>query len=160
MMCTKVWFWCINRVLLFSFANFFLTLWDPMDCTHQTSLSFLVSQSLLKVMSIELVILSNHLILYCRLLVLPSIFPSIRIFCNELVLWIKWTKCWSLSFSISPSNDYSGLISFRIDGLISLLSKGLFRVFSSIMIWTHQFFGAHSSLWSNSHIHTWLLKKP
>ena len=79
----------------------------------QASLSFTVSQNLLKLMSVELVIMSNHLSLYRPLLLLPSIFPSIRVFSNESVLHIRWPKIWS--FSISPSNKYSGLISFRID---------------------------------------------
>ena len=80
----------------------------------QASLSFTISQSLLKLMSIESVIPFNHLTLCHPLLLLPSIFPSIRVFSNELVLHIRWTKFWSFSFSISPSNEYSGLISFRI----------------------------------------------
>ena len=83
----------------------------------QASLPFTISQSLLKLMSIELVMPSNHLILCCPLLLLPSIFPSIRVFSNESVLCIRWPKYWSFSFSISPSNKYSGLISFRIDWL-------------------------------------------
>ena len=81
----------------------------------QTSLFFTVSQNLLKLMSIDSVMLSNHLILCHALLLLPSIFPSIRVFSNESVLHIRWTKYWSFSLSISPSNEYSGLISFRID---------------------------------------------
>ena len=85
-----------------------------MDCTCQASLSITNSQSLLKLMSIESVMPSSRLILCCPLL-LPSVFPSIRIFSNELVLSIRWPKYWSFSFSISPSNEYSGLISFRID---------------------------------------------
>ena len=83
----------------------------------QASLPFTISQSLFKLMSIELVMPSNHLILCCPLLLLPSIFPSIRVFSNESVLCIRWPKYWSFSFSISPSNKYSGLISFRIDWL-------------------------------------------
>ena len=94
------------------------------------------------------------------LLFLPSTFPSIRVFSSKLALCIRWTKYWSFSFSISPSNEYSGLISFRWTGLISLQSKGLSRVFSSTTIWKHQCFSAQPSLWSNCHIHTWLLKKP
>ena len=80
----------------------------------QASLSFIISWSLFKLMSIESVMLSNHLILCCPLL-LPSIFPSIRVFSNELALYIRWPKYWSFRFSISPSSEYSGLISFRID---------------------------------------------
>ena len=89
-----------------------------MDCnTHQASLSTTNSQNLLRLMSIELVMPSNHLILCHPLLLLPSIFPSIRVSFSESVLHIKWPKDWSFSFSISPSNEYSGLISFRMDWL-------------------------------------------
>ena len=87
----------------------------PWTAALQASLSFTVSQSLLKLMSIESVMPSNHLIFCCPLLLLPSVFPSIRVFSNELVLCIRWPKYWSFSFSTSPSNGYSGLISFRID---------------------------------------------
>ena len=92
-----------------------LSLCDPIDCSIPGSLSFTLSWSLLKLMSIELVIPSNNLILCHPLLLLPSIFPSIRVFPNELALCIRWAKYWSFRFSISPSNEYSGLISFRID---------------------------------------------
>ena len=87
----------------------------PWTAAHWASLSFTISWSFLKVMSIELVMLSNHLILCCPFLLLPSIVPSIRVFSNESVLHIRWPKYWSFSFSISPSSEYSGLISFRID---------------------------------------------
>ena len=87
----------------------------PWTTAHQASLSFTNSQSLLKLMSIKSVMPSNHLILCCPLLFSPSIFPSIRVFSNEPVPHIRWPKYWSFSFSISPSNEYSGLISFRID---------------------------------------------
>ena len=87
----------------------------PWTAVYQISLSFTISQRLLKLKSIELVMPSNHLILCCPLLLPPSIFPSIRIFSSELALCIKWPKNWSFSFSISPSNEYSGWISFRID---------------------------------------------
>ena len=92
--------------------------------------------SLLKLMSIKSVMPSNHLILYHPLLLLPSIFPSIRVFSNELLLCIRRPKYWSFSFSISPSNEYSGLIFFRMDW--SLLSKGLSRVFSNTTVQKHQ----------------------
>ena len=85
----------------------------PWTAACQASLPFTISQSLLKLMSIELVMSSNHLILYCLLLLLPSIFPGIRVFFNELALHFRWPKYWS--FSISPSNKYTGLIFFRID---------------------------------------------
>ena len=84
-----------------------------MDC--QASLSFAISQSLLKLMSIESVMLSNHFILFCPLLLLPSIFPSIGVFSNKSSLHIRWPKYWSFSLSISPSNEYSGLLSFRVN---------------------------------------------
>ena len=103
---------------------------------------------------------SNHLILCCPLLPLPSIFPSIRVFPNESVLLIRWSKYWRLSFSVSLCNEHSGLSSFMTDWLISWQSKGLSRVFSITTIQKHQFLGAQVSLWSNSHIHTWLLEKP
>ena len=87
----------------------------PWTAAHQASLSFTISQSLLKLMSVESVMLSNHLILYSPLLLLPLIFPSTRVSSNESVLRIRWPKYWSFSSSISSSNKYSGLISFRID---------------------------------------------
>ena len=102
----------------------------PWTAACQTSLSITNSWRLLKLMSIESVMLSNHLILCRPLLLLPSIFPSIRSFSKESVFRIRWPKYWSFSFSISHFNEYSGLISFRIDW-ISLQSKGLSRVFSS-----------------------------
>ena len=88
-----------------------------------------------------------------QLLLLPSIFPSIRIFFNELALCIRGPKYWSFSFSINLSKEYSGLISFRIDCWFSLLSKGFSRVLSSTTLQKHQFFGTQLSLWCNSHIH-------
>ena len=116
------------------------------------------SWSLLKLMSIESVVPSNHLVLCCSLLLLPSIFPSIRVFCNESTLCIRWPKYWSFSFSfsISPSYEYLGWFPSGWSGLISMQSKGLSRVFSSTTV---HFFGAQPSLWSNFHIHTWLLEK-
>ena len=87
----------------------------PWTAAHQASLSITNSQSLLKLMSIELVIPSKHLILCNPLLILPSIFPSIRVFSKESLLCIRWPKYWSFGFNISPSNEYSGLISFRMD---------------------------------------------
>ena len=98
-----------------------------MDCSMQSFLSFTVSQSLLKLMFTESVMPFNHLILCQPLLLLPSIFPSIRIFSSELALCIRWPKYWSFSFSISPSNEYSGLISFRIDRLDLLAVQGTLK---------------------------------
>ena len=113
---------------------------------HQASLSITHSQSLPKLMSIESVIPSNHLILCRPLLLLPSIFPSISVFSSESVLCIRWPKYWSFSFSISPSNEYSGLISCRMNWLDLLLSKKLSRVFSNTTIQKHQFFSTQFSL--------------
>ena len=127
----------------------------PWTVARQAPLSSTVSQSLVKFTSIEPVMLPNHLILCRPLLVLPSVLPSIRVFPIELALHIRWPKYWSFSFSISPSNECARLIFFvRLTGLISLLSKGLSRVFSRTTIQKHQFFAAQFSLCSNSHIHT------
>ena len=95
--------------------------------THQASLSFTNSQSLLKLMSIESLRPCNHLILCCPLLFLPSLFLSIRVFSNELALCIRWPRYWSFSFSISASNEYSGLISFRIDWFDFLVIQGTLK---------------------------------
>ena len=121
----------------------------PWTAACQASLSFTISQILLKFMSIESVMPSNHLILYHPLLLLPSIFPSIRVLSNELALRIKWPKYWN--FSISPSNEYSGLISFRIDWFDSLQFRGLSRVFSNTTVQKHQLFSPQPCLWSNSY---------
>ena len=133
----------ISSVQLLSHVQLFVTPWTA---AHLASLSITNSQSLLKLMSIESVMPSNHLIL-CRPLLLPSsIFPSFRVFSNESVLHIRCPKYWSFSFSISPSNEYSGLISFRMDWLDLLAVKGLSRVFSNTAVQKHQFFGAQLSL--------------
>ena len=110
--------------------------------------------------SIESVMPSSHLILCCSLLLLPPIPPSIRVFFNESTLCMRWPKYWIFSFSISPSKEHLGLISFRMDGWISLQSKGLSRVIYNTTVQKHQFFGAQLSSQSNTHIHTWLLEKP
>ena len=99
----------------------------PGTAARQASLSITNSQSLLKLLSIESVMLSNHLILYCPLLLLSSIFPSIRVFSNESVLRIRWPKYWNFSFTISPSNEYSGLISFRMDWWDLLAVQGTLK---------------------------------
>ena len=107
-----------------SHVQLFATLWTA---ALQASLSFTISQRLLNLMSIKSVMRSNHLILCHPLLLLPSIFPSIRVFSNEPTLHIRWPKYWSFSFSISPSNEYSGLISFRIDGFDLLAVQETFK---------------------------------
>ena len=109
---------------LLSHAQLFATSWTE---AHQAPLSSTISWSFLKLMSIELVMPSNHLILCCPLLLLPSILPSITVFSNESVLRIRWAKDWSFSFSISPSNEYSGLISFRIDWFDLPAVQGTFK---------------------------------
>ena len=122
-----------SSVQLLSRVRLFVTPWTA---AHQASLSITNSWSLLKLMSIDLMMPSNCLVL-CRPLLIPSsIFPSIRVFSNESVLCIRWPKCWSFSFSISPSNEYSGLISFRMDWFDFLAVQGLSRVFSSTAVWS------------------------
>ena len=136
---------------LLSHVRLFATPWTA---ACKASLSTTNPQSLHKLMFIESVMPSNHLIL-CHSLLLPSIFPSIRIFSNESVLCIRWPKYWSFSFSISPSNEHSGLIFSRIEWFDLLAVQGtLNRVFSNTTIQKHQFFRTQLSLWSNSHIHT------
>ena len=107
-----------------SHVQLFVTPWTA---ARQASLSITNCQSLLKLMSIELVIPSNHLILCHPLLLLPSVFPSIRVFSNESTLRMRWPKYWSFSFNISPSNEYSGLISFRMDWLDLLAVQGTLK---------------------------------
>ena len=132
----------------------------PWTAVCQACLSFTISQSLLKLMSIMSVMPYNRLILCHPLLLPPSIFPNIRVFSNESVLRTRWPKYWSFSFSISPSSEYSGLISFRMDWLDLLAVQGTLRVFSSTTVWKHLFFSTLPSLWSSSHNHMWLLERP
>ena len=148
----------VKSVQFSSVAQLCLTLCNPMgllNCSTPGFLSITNSQSLLKLMSIESVMPSNQVI-FCRpLLLLPSIFPSIRVFSNESVLPIRWPKYWSFSFNISLSNEYSGPISLRMDWLDPLAVQGtLSRVFSNTTVQKHQFFSAQLSSQSNSHIHT------
>ena len=114
----------------------------PWIAARQASLSIANSQSLLKLMSIESVMPSSHLILCRPLLLLPPIPPSIRGFSHESTLRMRWPKCWRFSFSISPSNEHPGLISFRIDWLDLLAVQGTFKVFSNPTVQKHQFFSA------------------
>ena len=134
-------FWS-HSVQPFSCVRLFRSQWTA---AHQASLSITNSQNPPKLMSITLVMPPNHLIL-CHPLLLPSIFPSIRDFSNESVLPIRGPNYWSFNFSISPSNEYSGLISFRMDWFDLLASKGLSRVFSNTTVQKHQFFGSQLSL--------------
>ena len=119
-----------------SHVRLFVTPWTA---ASQASLSIASSRSLLKLMTIETVMPSNQFILCHPLLLLPSVFPRIRVFSNESILHVRWPKYWSFSFSISPSNEYSGLVSFRMDWLISFQSKGLSRVFSNTTVQKHPF---------------------
>ena len=141
---------CISQsVQSLSCVRLFVTPWIA---ARQASLFITNSQSLLKLISIKSMKSSKHLILCHHLLFLPSIFPSIRVFSNESVLHIKWPKYWNFSFSISPSKEYVGLISFRIDWLDLLAVRGILGIFSSTIVQKHQFFGAQLSLWSNFHV--------
>ena len=135
----------LSPVLLFA---------TPRTAARQAFLSITISLNLPKLMYIESVMPSNHLILCHHLLLLPSIFPRIRVFSNESALCIRWPKYWSFSFSICPSREYSGLISFRIDWFDFLAIQGTLRVFSNTTVQKHQFFETQPSLWSNSHTHT------
>ena len=119
------------------------TLWTE---GHQASLSFTNSRSLLKLTSIESVMSSNHLILYRPLLLLPSIFPTIRVISNESVLCIRWPEYWSFSFSISLPMNIQNQFPLGWTGLNSLLSRGLSRVFSNTTVQKHKFFGSQLSL--------------
>ena len=153
-----LWAYYVHYGLLFSWwaVSDSATPWTP---ARQASLSFTISRSLLKFMSIELVKLSKHLILCRTLLFLPSIFPNIRVFSNESALQDTWPKYWNFSFNISPSNEYSGLIPFRIDWFDFLAVKGTVKSllqhhYSKASILRHS-----ASLWSSCHICTWLLEK-
>ena len=132
----------------------------PRTAALQASLSITNSRSLLKFISVALMMPSNHLILCHPLLLMPSIFPSIRVFSNELVLHIRWPKYWSFSFSISPSNEHSGLISCRMDWLDILAVQGTLKSLlqhrsSKTSVLQHSAF-----FMVNCHIHAWLLEKP
>ena len=140
----------VSSVQLLSRVRLFATPWIA---AHQASLSISNSRSLLKLISIKLVMTSNHLILCCPLLLPPSIFPQIRIFSSESILHIRWPKYCSFSFSISPSNEYSGLVSSRMDWLDLLSVQGTLNSLLQHHSSEHQFFSAQSSE-SNSHIHT------
>ena len=151
---TNIHSFLFSSVQLLRCVWLFATDWTA---ARQASLSITSSRSSPKPTSIELVIPSNHLILCYPLLLLPAIFPSLRVFPSESALRIRWPNDWSFSFSISPSNDIQGWSPLGWTGWISLQSKGLSRVFSNTTAQKHQFWGAQPSSQSNSHIHTWLL---
>ena len=172
-----------DRTQIFHIAGIFFTIWatreaqtmdfqfnsvaqscpslcDPWITAHQAFLSITNSWSSHKLMSIESVMPSSHLILCRPLLLLPPISPSIRIFSNESTLHMRWPKYWSFSFSIISSKEIPGLISIRMDWLDLLAVQGISRAFSNKTVQKHQFFGAQPSSQSNSHIHMWLPEKP
>ena len=136
----------VNSAQFSSVTQSWPTLCNPWTAARQASVFITNSWSLLKLMPNELVMPSNHFILCHPLLLPPSVFPSIRVFSNESVLRIRWTKYWSFSLNISPSNEYSGLISFRMDWLDLLAFQGTSRVFSNTTVQKHQFFSAQLSL--------------
>ena len=140
-----------SSVQSFRYVRLFVTAWTA---ARQASLSNSNSQHLLKLMSIESVMPSNHLILCHPLLLPPSVFPIIRIFSNESVLHTKWTKYWSFSFSINPSNEYSGLISFRMYWLDLLAVQGTLKSLLQHHSSKTSILPCSAFLQSNSHIHT------
>ena len=163
-----LWIYCSNSFILQIFIEWLVAVQSlrhvrlfatPWTAARQASLSFTISWSLFKLMSIELVMPSNHLLFCHSLLLLPSIFPSIRVFSNESAFCLRWPKYWSFSFSISLFNEYSGLISFRTDWLDLLAVQGTLKSLLQHTVWEHQFFGAQPSLWSTTSIHDYW-KKP
>ena len=145
-----------TSVQLLSRVRLFATQWTAV---HQASLSIINSRSSLRLMSIESVMPSSHLILCCPLLLLPPTPPTITVFSNESTLCMRWPKYWSFNFSIIPSKESQRWPPSEWTGWISLQSKGLSRVFSNITVQKHQFFGAQPSSQSNSHINTWPQEK-
>ena len=151
-----LWF-TFSSVHSISHVQLFATSWIA---ACQPSLSIDNSRSLLKLMFIELVMPSSHLILCHPLLLLPTIPPSIKDFSNESTLLMRWPKYWSFTFSTSPSNEDLGLISFRMDWLDLLEVQGTLKSLSNTIVQKHQFFCTQLSSQSNSQIHTWPLEKP
>ena len=143
-------------VQLFNYVRLFVTPWTV---APQAFLSFSIFQSLLKLMPIESMMPSNHLILCRPLLLPPSIIPCLRVFSSESVLSTRWPNYWSFNFSICPSVNIQGWFPLGSAGLIALLSKVFSRVFSSTIVRRHGFICTQPSRWPNSHIHIWLLEK-
>ena len=159
---TKCKWWCKYLVIIIIVVVQFLShVWlfvTPRTAACEGPLSFTIFWSLLKFMTIESMMLSNHLILCHPLHHVPSIFPSIQVFSNKLALCNRWPKYWRFNFSINLSNEYSELISFRIHWFDLLAAQG--TLFSSTTIWKQKFFSAQPSSWSNSPIQAWILEKP
>ena len=149
---------CVYWIVVQSLSLAWL-LATPWAAALQASQSFTISWSLFRLISIESVMLSNHLIL-CHLLLLPSIFPSIRVFSSGSAFPIRWPNFGASALALVLPMSIQGWFPLGLTGLISLLSKGLSGVFCRTTIGKHQFFRAQPSLWSNSHIHPWLLEKP
>ena len=150
---------CVESISSVQSLSHVWLLVTPWTAAHQIPLSITSSQSLLKLMSMESVMPSNHLMLCRPLLLPPSNFPSIRVFSNESVLHITWPKYWSFSFNISP-DEHPGLISFRMDWLDLLAVQGTLKSLLQHHSSKHLFFSSQPSLWSSSHIYAWLLEKP
>ena len=151
-----------NFSIVFSSVQSLSRVWlfvTPWTAAHQASLSITNSRSLHKLISMELVISSNHLNLCRSLLLLPSIFPSIRVFSNESALHIRWPKHWSFSFNITPSNEHPGLISFRIDWLDLLAVQGTLKSLLQHHSSKASILQCSDFLTVHSHIHTWQLEK-
>ena len=142
---------------MLNWVRLFVTSWTV---ARQASLSITNSRSLLKLMCIESVMPSNHVILCHPLLLLPSVFPTIRVFSNESALHIRWPKYWSFSFNISSSSEHPGQISFRMDWLDLLAVQGTLKSLLQHCSSKASVFGTQLSLQSNSYIHTWPLEKP
>ena len=148
----------IITIIVAHFLSLSLLFAATWAAAYQAPLSSTISQIFFEFISNRSVTLSNNPILCHPLLLLPSIFSSIRVFSNYLVLSIKQPKYWSFSFSIHPSNEYSGLTFLRIDWF-DLAVQGTLKSLSQHRVWKHQFFSAQSFLWSTSHVPTWLLGK-
>ena len=138
---TSLWFSVTSTMFMHQLLSHVLLFVNPWAASCQASLSFTISQSLFKLMFVELMLPSNYLAL-CHTLLLPSIFPSIMVFPNESTLYIRWPKYWSFSFSISPSMNIQGWFPLGLVSLISFLSKGLSRVFSKTTVQKCKFFSA------------------
>ena len=153
-------FWLFSHSVVVQLPSQVQLFATPWTATCHASLSYTVSQSFLKLMSIELMMPSNHLILCCPLLLLPSIFPASGSFQMSQFFTSGGQSIGVCASSSVLSVNVQGRFALGLTGWISLHSKGLSRVFSNTTIWKHQFFGTQPSLWSTSRIHTWLLEKP